>query len=210
MYDAYFSTQMTFTETSAIRSAFGSDSISLMPGATLRLSGEIVLGPNVMFSGECSITGPATIEAGCLLSNVLLGQGARVRAYSILSDLKAGELNLFGPFCFIRDHCEVGNDVILGAHVEAARSRFASGVKISHRAFIGDARIGERTIIGAGVVLCNYDGRRKQASVIGSDVTVGSGTMVVPPLTIGDGATIAAGSVVTKDVSAGARLLQKR
>lgn len=210
MFFASFSAETLFTESGLLQAAFGGDRIDLQPGATLRVLGDVVLGPNVAFAGDCNLIGPIFVETGCVLTNVQLGQGTKVRAYSILSDLKAGERNLFGPFCFVRNHCEVGDDVILGAHMEAARSLFASGVKISHRAFVGDAKIGERTIIGAGVVFCNYDGGGRQVTEIGADVTVGSGTMVVPPLTIGDGATIAAGSVVTKTVPPGARLLQKR
>lgn len=115
-----------------------------------------------------------------------------------------------GPFCFLRDGCVVADRCILGAHVEAARSTFASGVRISHRAFVGDAEIGEDAIIGAGVVFCNYDGKGRQPSRIGARVTLGSGVLIVSPISVGDAALIAAGSTITKDVPAGARIIQKR
>jgi bifunctional UDP-N-acetylglucosamine pyrophosphorylase/glucosamine-1-phosphate N-acetyltransferase len=135
---------------------------------------------------------------------VQLGRNNRVRPYSILSDFTAGDRNLLGPFCFLRDGCVVEDDCILGAHVETARSHFASGVKISHRAFVGDADVGKDVIIGAGVVFCNWDGQGRQAAMIGS------GSLLVPPLTVGDAAVIAAGSTVTRDVPAGGKIIQKR
>ena len=113
-----------------------------------------------------------------------------MRAYSILTGVIAGGGNLFGPFCFVRDDCVVGNDCILGAHVETTRSQFGNQVEISHRAFVGDAIIGDNVIIGAGVVFCNFDGQERQPTRVGSGVTIGSGSLLVPPVTIGDGVLI--------------------
>ena len=164
----------------------------------------------VGFAGHTIIADGCIIDTGSILTNVRLGLGNRVRPYSILTDVDAGSGNLFGPFCFVRDGCTVGDDCILGAHVEAARSRFASGVKISHRAFVGDATVGAGVIIGAGVVFCNWDGQGRQATAVGDGAVIGSGTLLVPPLDIGMGATIAAGSTVTKNVPAHSKLIQKR
>ena len=83
-------------------------------------------------------------------------------------------------------------------------------MKISHHAFVGDANIGERTIIGAGVVFCNYDGSKRQSTWVGSGVTLGSGVLLVAPLSIGDNSLIAAGSTVTKDVQGGSKIIQRR
>jgi bifunctional UDP-N-acetylglucosamine pyrophosphorylase/glucosamine-1-phosphate N-acetyltransferase len=211
MFEKYFPDFHTIRDVGALAQLFQTRAIYLAAGASLTLRGVITLGPNVVFTGACVMDGPVSIEAGSQLADVELGPECRVRAHSVLSELKAGRRNLFGPFCFVRNSCVVGDDVILGAHVEAARSVFASGVKVSHRAFIGDAQVGENTILGAGTVFCNYvrDGGRKHATV-GADVTVGSGSMLVAPLAIGDGATIGAGSVITKDVPANARIIQKR
>jgi bifunctional UDP-N-acetylglucosamine pyrophosphorylase/glucosamine-1-phosphate N-acetyltransferase len=210
MFVAEFPQTVVFDAAQALRKAFKTDCLHLRQGASLSLSGEISLGPNVVFGGDCRLRGPLSIETGSVLTDVRLGAHTRVREYSVMSAVVAGERNLFGPFCFIRDDCAVGDDVILGAHVEAARSSFASGVKVSHRAFIGDAKVGAQTILGAGVVFCNFDGEGRQATVVGDDVTVGSGTMLVPPIAIGDRATIAAGSVITRDVAPGVRVIQKR
>jgi len=210
MYSEFFSDRTTIESQSSLNRLFGAQCLYLSEGSTLTLSGRIELGPNVVFSGAVRIEGPARIETGSVLTDVELGPGTAVRAHSVLSHLKAGARNIFGPFCFIRDDCVVGNDAILGAHMEAARSTFACGVKISHRAFVGDANLGAGTIVGAGTVFCNFDGTGRQPTRIGAGVTIGSGTMLVAPITVGDGATIAAGSVVTKDVPAGAKLVQKR
>ena len=211
MFEKHFAEFQIIRDQAALGELFQTNALYLAAGASLSLRGKIVLAPNVAFAGACTLDGPVSVEAGSQLTDVVLGPECRVRAYSVLSDLAAGQRNLFGPFCFVRDGCQVGDDVILGAHVEAARSRFASGVKVSHRAFIGDAEVGRGTILGAGTVFCNYirDGGRQHAR-IGADVTVGSGTMLVAPLSVGDGATIGAGSVITRDVLAGARIIQKR
>ena len=210
MFHASFETATTLRRQEALRDRFQTDQLYLADGAAVTLCGSVALGPNMTFAGDNRITGPITIETGCVLTNVRLGRDNLIRAYSILSDLEAGDRNLFGPFCFIRDNCRVQDDCILGAHLEATRSVFGSGVKISHRAFVGDARVGDGAIIGAGVVFCNFDGKYQQATSVGAQVTVGSGSLLVAPLSIGDGVTIAAGSVVTKSLPAGAKLIQKR
>jgi bifunctional UDP-N-acetylglucosamine pyrophosphorylase/glucosamine-1-phosphate N-acetyltransferase len=210
MFSTFFQDAITIDSQQRLNELFRSDCLFLQEGGRVVLSGEITLGPNVIFSGHSRILGPARIETGSTLTNVELGRNNVVRAHSVLSDLKAGDNNIFGPFCFIRDHCAVEHDAILGAHVETARSRFASGVKISHRAFVGDADIGRNTIIGAGSVFCNFDGHGRQPISIGSDVTVGSGTMLVAPLSIGDNVVIGAGSVVTKDLAANTKFVQPR
>ena len=210
MFTTTFEVATWVSDEAALRARFGTDRLHLTPGATVLFTGEITLGPEVALSGDCRIAGPARIENGSVLTDVSIGTGTVVRPYSILSDLEAGERNLFGPFCFIRDNCVVGDACILGAHVEAARSRFGDGVKISHRAFVGDATVDAHTIIGAGVVFCNWDGEGRRVTAVGAGVTVGSGSLLVAPVLIGDGATIGAGSMVTRDVPEGSRLIQKR
>jgi bifunctional UDP-N-acetylglucosamine pyrophosphorylase/glucosamine-1-phosphate N-acetyltransferase len=210
MFSISFKDKTTIDNQKQLNELFRSDCLFLQEGGSVVLSGDITLGPNVIFAGDNRISGPAKIEAGSALTNVELGCDNVVRSHSILSDLKAGDNNLFGPFCFIRDNCVVEHHAILGAHVETARSRFGSGVKISHRAFVGDASIGRNTIIGAGTVFCNFDGKDRQPIVVGADVLVGSGTMLVAPLSIGDNVVIGAGSVVTKDLPAATKFVQMR
>jgi len=210
MTTARFETLLVVTSAEQLRALFGNPAIALAEGASVTLEGEISIDSGVELAGRCELRDGTRVGSGSILTNVVLGRANTVRPYSILSDVNAGDRNLFGPFCFIRDNCTVGDDCILGAHVEAARSSFESGIKVSHRAFIGDAAIGEGTIIGAGVVFCNFDGARRQPIRIASFVTVGSGSMLVAPITIGERAVIGAGSTVTKDVRSGDRIIQRR
>ena len=182
LFSIVFNMPVCINDETQLRNLFGTDRLSLESSASIVFEGAITLGPEIIFSGDCRLGSGVTIGNGCILTNVELGCENKVRPYSILSNVKAGSRNLFGPFCFIRNECTVGDDCILGSHVEAARSVFASGVKISHHAFVGDANIGERTIIGAGVVFCNYDGSKRQSTWVGSGVTLGSGVLLVAPL----------------------------
>jgi bifunctional UDP-N-acetylglucosamine pyrophosphorylase/glucosamine-1-phosphate N-acetyltransferase len=210
MFAVPFETPTCIETQEVLQKLFRTDKIYLAPGARVTFEGLTILNPEVMLLGDCHFLGPLRIEQGSVLTDVRMGRENVVRAYSILSDLTAGDRNLFGPFCFIRDQCHVADDCILGAHVELARSKFGMGVKISHRAFVGDAEIADQTIIGAGVVFCNFDGQDRQATHVGMRATVGSGSLLVAPLKIGDDAVIAAGSTVTKDVLAKTKLIQKR
>ncbi|MBU1325359.1 MAG: hypothetical protein KJ676_08950 [Alphaproteobacteria bacterium] len=205
-----FASATTFRSEAELREAFGSDRIFSRTGAEVTLSGRVVLGVDVSFAGVCKIEGPADVGAGCQLTTVALGAGATVRAYSILSEVTVGERAVIGPFAFLRDGVTAGDGCILGAHVEAARSRFGSGVKVSHRAFIGDAEVDDDVILGAGTTFCNFDGEGRRFTRVGRGVSIGSGSLLVAPLTIGDGAVIGAGSTLTRDVPAGARIIQKR
>ena len=211
MFSATFTEPQSFTETMALNAAFGAADLYIQPGASLAVRGTITLAPGVIFGGACSLEDGTTIHTGCVLTDARLAGGNTVRPHSVLTGVRAGSGNLFGPFCFVRDQCVIGNGAIIGAHVETARSRFGNGVKISHRAFVGDAAIGEDVIIGAGVVFCNYlEGQGRQQTRIGPKALIGSGALLIAPLTLGEGCTIGAGSVVTKDVPAGGRLIQKR
>jgi bifunctional UDP-N-acetylglucosamine pyrophosphorylase/glucosamine-1-phosphate N-acetyltransferase len=201
---------LVITSQAQLLEAFGIGSVYLASGTTLKISRSVTIGPNVVFDGECSFGEACRIDSGCIITNAKFGQNNVIRSHSVISDFAAGDNNILGPFCFLRDNCVVDSDAILGAHVEAARSTFASGVKISHRAFVGDARVGARTIIGAGTVFCNFDGNSRQSTTIGNDVTIGSGTMLVAPLTVGDNVVVGAGSVVTNSVGPNVRILQKR
>jgi bifunctional UDP-N-acetylglucosamine pyrophosphorylase / glucosamine-1-phosphate N-acetyltransferase len=210
MFESHFEVPECIERQDVLRARFSSDRISLASGSSLTLSGTVTLGTEVTFAGKCALADGTAVGNGSQLTDSALGSGTRVRPYSILTDVTAGKNNLLGPFCFLRDHCTIGDDCILGAHVEAARSRFGSGVKISHRAFVGDAEVGNGAIVGAGVVFCNWDGLSRQPTQVGGSVIIGSGSLLVPPLAIGEGAVIAAGSTVTKDVPAGAKIIQKR
>ena len=210
MFMATFERPTLIDSQAGLSTLFNSDTVHLRSGARVVFEGETILGYEVTLSGDCRFHGPTRIDNGSILENVSFGRDNVVRAYSLLSDVTAGNRNMFGPFCFIRDNCRIADDCILGAHVEFARSSFGVRVKVSHRAFVGDAEIAQDTIIGAGVVFCNFDGKGRQDTRIGPGVTVGSGSLLIPPLVIGENSTIGAGSTVTKNVAAGTTLIQKR
>ena len=112
-----------------------------------------------------------------------------------------------GPFAHLRGETVLADRVHVGNFVEIKKSKLARGVKASHLSYLGDTTIGEDTNIGAGTITCNYDGTKKNPTTIGRRVSIGSNTSLVAPVTVGDGALTGAGSVVTKDVAEGERVV---
>ena len=184
--------------------------INLEKKSEINLQGKFQLGENLTFSGKVSILEGAHIENGCILRDIEIGQGNHIRAYSILENSNFGKKNIIGPFCFVRDDSKIGNNCIIGNHVEIARSLIKNNVKISHQAFIGDMEINENSIIGANCVSCNYANGKRFLSIIGANTLIGAGSMLVSPLVIGNNVVIGAGSVVLKDIKNNAKFIQKR
>jgi bifunctional UDP-N-acetylglucosamine pyrophosphorylase/glucosamine-1-phosphate N-acetyltransferase len=121
-----------------------------------------------------------------------------------LHRLRDGENAIVGPFSFLRAGTVLANETKAGAFVEIKNSQVGTGSKVPHLSYVGDATIGEGTNIGAATIFVNYDGVEKHRTEIGDHVRIGSDTMLVAPVTVGDGAYTAAGSVITEDVPAGA------
>ncbi len=144
---------------------------------------DAVVGPNVVFGPGVTVESGATIEAFCHLAGCHISRGATV-----------------GPFARLRPGAELAEDVHVGNFVEIKNAILDEGVKVGHLTYLGDATVGERTNIGAGTVTCNYDGVMKHRTVIGRDAFIGSDTMLVAPVTVGDGAMTGSGSVITMDV----------
>ncbi len=115
-----------------------------------------------------------------------------------------GEGAQLGPFCHLRPQSHVEADVKIGNFVEIKKSRIGRGAKVPHLSYVGDATVGAEANLGAGTITCNYDGVKKHETIIGAGAFVGTNSSLVAPLTIGEGAYVAAGSVVTRDVPAGA------
>jgi bifunctional UDP-N-acetylglucosamine pyrophosphorylase/glucosamine-1-phosphate N-acetyltransferase len=133
---------------------------------------------------------------------VTVGEGARIRSFSHLEGAKVGPAAIVGPFARLRPGAVLEEEVHVGNFVEVKAARLGFGAKANHLTYIGDAEVGARTNIGAGTITCNYDGFNKHRTTLGEDVFIGSNTALVAPVTVGDGAIIAAGSVITSDVSA--------
>ncbi len=160
----------------------------LYPGTHLR--GATTVGPDCRIGPDCWIE-DTKIEKGCVVRYSVL-EGSRVRADSSV-----------GPYAHLRSGADVGPEARVGNFVEVKEARLERGVKAGHLAYIGDAEVGEGANVGAGTITCNYDGVAKHRTVIEKGVFVGSNASLVAPVTIGEGAFVAAGSTITEDVPAG-------
>lgn len=155
--------------------------------ADTQLGRDVVIEPNVIF-------GPG----------VKVGEAARICSFSHLEGAVVGAGARIGPFARLRPGAVLDEEVHVGNFVEVKAARLGAGAKANHLSYIGDAEVGARTNIGAGTITCNYDGFNKLRTIIGEDTFIGSNTALVAPVTVGDGAIVAAGSVVTHDVAADA------
>lgn len=193
--------------------------LRLRKAEALMRNGVTVVDPAATYVDEEVAVGRDTvIEPGVsLLGRTRVGRACELRAYSAITDSVLGDRVTVRPHCVIT-HCEIASDVILGpfAHlrdgalieqdarignfVEVKKSRVGPGTKAWHLTYLGDATLGEKANIGAGTVTCNYDGEKKNQTVIEDGCFIGSGTMLVAPVKIGKGAYVAAGSTITKDV----------
>lgn len=160
---------------------------------------------SVFFSYDTVIEQDALIEPHVFFgTGVKIGAGATIHAYCHFERTEVGPKSEIGPFARFRPGAKLAAKVKIGNFVEVKNSNFGEGAKASHLAYIGDADVGPRANIGAGTIVCNYDGFDKYRSTIGADAFIGSDTALVSPVTIGDGAYTGTGSVITKDVPAGA------
>jgi bifunctional UDP-N-acetylglucosamine pyrophosphorylase / glucosamine-1-phosphate N-acetyltransferase len=170
---------------------------------TVELARDVTLLPGVMLHGATTVAEGATVGPDCSLTDVEVGPGASVvRTHG--SGAVIGAEATVGPFSYLRPGTVLGRAGKIGAYVETKNARIGDGSKVPHLSYVGDAEIGEGTNIGAATVFVNYDGVDKHHTVVGDHVRVGSDSMLIAPITIGDGAYTAAGSVITSDVPPGA------
>jgi bifunctional UDP-N-acetylglucosamine pyrophosphorylase/glucosamine-1-phosphate N-acetyltransferase len=169
---------------------------------TVELAQDVVLEPGVVLRGSTKIGEGTRIGAGSQIIDTVIGRDCYVWA-SVLERSEVEDEVQIGPFSHLRPGASIGRKARLGNFAEVKSSRLEAGVQQHHFSYIGDAELGERTNVGAGTVTCNYDGVRKHRTKIGKGVFLGSDTMLVAPVVLGDGARTGAGSVVTRDVPAG-------
>lgn len=156
---------------------------------------------SVYFSFDTQIAADVTIEQNVVFGKgVSIQSGAIIRAFSHIEGANVGSGAIIGPYARLRPGADIGTDAHVGNFSEVKKSSIGEGSKVNHLSYIGDATIGAKTNIGAGTITCNYDGVNKHHTEIGAGVFVGSNTALVSPVTIGDGASIAAGSTITKNV----------
>jgi bifunctional UDP-N-acetylglucosamine pyrophosphorylase/glucosamine-1-phosphate N-acetyltransferase len=156
------------------------------------------------------------LEADCQIEpyvffapGVVVRSGARIRAFSHLEGAEVGSGAVVGPYARLREGAVLEENVHVGNFVEVKNAHLEEGVKANHLAYLGDAHVGAAANIGAGTITCNYDGFDKHRTEIGAGAFIGSDTALVAPVKIGDGAIVGAGSVVTKDVTAGALVVTR-
>ncbi|MGH9378552.1 MAG: bifunctional UDP-N-acetylglucosamine diphosphorylase/glucosamine-1-phosphate N-acetyltransferase GlmU [Terriglobia bacterium] len=153
--------------------------------------------------GRTRLGKDCVVEPYCLISNSTVGDKVSLRPFSMVSGCEIGSGAVIGPFAHLRDGAVIGQETRIGNFVEVKKSSVGRGSKSAHLAYIGNATLGEKVNIGAGAVTCNYDGQRKNPTVIEDNVFIGSGSMLVAPVRVGKGAYVAAGSTVTEDVPPG-------
>jgi bifunctional UDP-N-acetylglucosamine pyrophosphorylase/glucosamine-1-phosphate N-acetyltransferase len=170
-------------------------SAAMLGGATL------IAPETVFFAHDTEIGRDVTIEPNVVFGpGVSIADGATIRGFSYIEASRIGGGAIVGPFARLRPGAAIGENVRIGNFVEIKASVVEEGAKINHLAYVGDARVGPKANVGAGAIVCNYDGVEKHHTEIGGGAFIGSNSALVAPVTIGDGAYIASGSVITEDV----------
>ncbi|MDE2149902.1 MAG: bifunctional UDP-N-acetylglucosamine diphosphorylase/glucosamine-1-phosphate N-acetyltransferase GlmU [Gammaproteobacteria bacterium] len=174
------------------------------------LRGRLQFGRDVFIDVGCVLEGEIELADGvgigphCVLRDVALGAGTRVASHCVLESARVGKNARIGPFARLRPGAELADQVHVGNFVEIKNSVLGEGAKANHLSYLGDATVGARVNVGAGVITCNYDGVLKHRTVIGDDAFIGTDSQLVAPVTIGDRAYIAAGSTIARDAPADA------
>ncbi len=170
---------------------------------TVSVGREVEIDVDVIFEGEVQLGDNVRVGPFCRLKDVVLGAGTVVNAHCDIEGAITQGACTIGPFARLRPGTELAEDVHIGNFVETKKARLGRGSKANHLSYLGDAQIGTGVNIGAGTITCNYDGINKFTTVIGDGAFIGSNSALVAPVTIGNMATIAAGSVITRDAPAG-------
>ena len=176
---------------------------------TLTCGTDVRIDVNCVFEGRVSLGDGVEIGANCVLRNVSVASDTKVEALSFLEDSAIGARCRIGPYARIRPGTRLAEEVHIGNFVEVKASDIAAGSKANHLAYIGDTSIGRNVNVGAGTITCNYDGANKHRTVIEDEVFIGSDTQLVAPVTVRRGATIGAGSTITREVPAEALALTR-
>lgn len=171
---------------------------------TLSAGQDVFVDVGVVFEGDCTLGDNVYIEAGCVIKNAHIGNACHIKPYCVIDHAKIGAGVDVGPFAHLRPESVLADQSKVGNFVEIKKSTIGQGSKVNHLSYVGDSTVGTGVNIGAGVITCNYDGANKSQTIIEDNAFIGSNVSLVAPVTIGDTATVAAGSVITKDVDASA------
>ncbi|WP_298142972.1 bifunctional UDP-N-acetylglucosamine diphosphorylase/glucosamine-1-phosphate N-acetyltransferase GlmU [uncultured Acinetobacter sp.] len=167
----------------------------------LTVGQDVCIDINVIIEGDVTLGDNVEIGAGCVIKNTTIAAGTKVQPYSVFDNAVVGENVQIGPFARLRPGAKLAADVHIGNFVEVKNSSIGVGSKANHFTYLGDAEIGSGSNIGAGTITCNYDGANKFKTIIGDAAFIGSNSSLVAPVNIGHGATVGAGSVITRDVA---------
>ena len=179
--------------------------VTVLDPARIDVRGELECGRDVeidvgcVFEGRVELGDDVRVGAHCVIRNARIGAGSRIAPFSHIEDTVTGRECVIGPYARTRPGTTLGDDVHLGNFVEVKNSAIADHSKANHLAYVGDADVGQRVNIGAGTITCNYDGANKFRTIIEDDVFIGSDTQLVAPVRVGRGATLGAGTTLTKD-----------
>ncbi|WP_299200390.1 bifunctional UDP-N-acetylglucosamine diphosphorylase/glucosamine-1-phosphate N-acetyltransferase GlmU [uncultured Amphritea sp.] len=182
------------------------EGVSLADPARIDVRGEVSVGHdvaidiNVILEGRVEIGDNVTIEANCIIKDSVIGSGSHIKANSMLDEAVVADNCDIGPFARLRPGSRLANNAKVGNFVETKKANIGEGSKVNHLSYIGDAEIGVNVNVGAGTITCNYDGVNKSTTEIGDGAFIGSNTALVAPVKIGAGATVGAGSTITKEV----------
>lgn len=186
------------------------EGVSMVDPATTYVDAGVTVGPDTTLLPGTMLLGTTTVAGGCkigphvLIEDSTIGAGTEIKSGSVVCKSEVGERVTIGPNAHIRDHSTLEEAVRVGTGAEVCRTRLGARVRDLHFSYLGDATVGAEANIGAGAVTCNFDGEKKNLTVIGDGAFVGSDALLIAPVTIGEGAFVAAGAVITKDVPAGA------
>jgi bifunctional UDP-N-acetylglucosamine pyrophosphorylase/glucosamine-1-phosphate N-acetyltransferase len=172
---------------------------------------DVAVDVNCVFEGEVKLGDGASVGANCVLKDVTVGAGTRIEPFCHLEDADIGADCRIGPYARIRPgtRTRLAEGVHIGNFVEVKASSIGAGSKANHLTYIGDSEVGRNVNVGAGTIVCNYDGANKHRTVIEDDVFIGSDTQLVAPVRVGRGATLGAGTTLTKDAPAGELTLSR-
>ena len=165
----------------------------------VRTGGDVFIDVNVVFEGKVVLGDRVSIGPGCMIKDTVIERDTEIRAHCVIDGAHVGVACRIGPFTRLRPETRLSRSVQIGNFVEVKKAIIGEGAKANHLTYVGDSEIGRGVNVGAGVVTCNYDGANKHRTVIGDNAFIGSGVMLVAPVTVHANATVAAGSTIGKD-----------
>lgn len=183
--------------------------VTLLDPTRIDVRGSLICGRDVtidvgcVFEGQVELADGVKIGAHCVIKNAKIGAGSDIKPFCHIEDAVVGEKGQIGPYARLRPGTELAQDVHIGNFVEVKNSQIAAHSKANHLAYLGDATIGSRVNIGAGTITCNYDGVNKSRTVIEDDAFIGSDSQLIAPVRVGKGATLGAGTTLSKDAPEG-------